>query len=79
MSYEKIQFGVTGIIRVNSPDGVLKITTPDLKATLLRIEAVNILLSNGQNVKSRIKDDEVLKDLIQKISGVIEIVSFETV
>lgn len=79
MSYEEIAFGVSGVIKVNSPKGVLKITTPDLKTTLLRIEAANVLLSKGKNVQAHIKDDKVLKELIQKVSGVIEIVSFETV
>lgn len=79
MNYEEIEFGAKGIIKVNSPEGVLKITTSDLKTQLIRIEAVNTLLKAGKSVKSHVKDNEVLKELTTKISGEIEIVSFETI
>jgi hypothetical protein len=77
IDYKDYDFGVKGIIKVNSPEGVVKITTSGLKETLMRIQAVNVLLKEGKSVKSKIKDDEVLKELIQKISGEIEVLSHE--
>jgi hypothetical protein len=79
INYEKYGFGVKGIIKVNSPEGVLKITTSGLKETLMRIEAINALRSLGKNVTSKVKDDEMMKELIQKISGEIEILSHEAI
>jgi len=79
MRYEEIKFNLEGIIQVNSPEGVLKITTSDLKTTLLRIDAVNILLGQGRCVKTHIEDDEVLKEIVTKVSGEIEIVSYKLI
>lgn len=77
IDHKDYAFGVKGIIKVNSPEGVLKITTSGLKETLMRIQAVNVLIKEGQNITSHVKDDEVLKELIQKISGEIEVLSHE--
>ncbi len=77
INYEDYGVGVRGVIKVNSPEGVLKITTSELKETLMRIQAVNVLLREGQNVASHVNGDEALKELIQKISGEIEVLSHE--
>ena len=77
MDYEKYDFGVKGIIEVNSPEGIQIITTSGLKETLIRIEAVNVLRRGGKKVDSKIKGDKVLEELVQKISGDIEVLSFK--
>jgi len=76
-NYSGYAFGITGIIKVNSPEGIQKITTPDLKETLMIIDAINILRRKGQNVKKQIKDDRLLTELTQKIFGDIEVISHE--
>ena len=77
MDYEEYDFNVKGIIKVDSPEGVLKITTSGLKETLIKIQAINILRRAGKNVTSKVKGDKVLEELIQKISGEIEVLSHE--
>ncbi len=77
MNYEEYDSDVKGIIKVNSPEGVLKITTSGLKETLIRIQTINVLRSLGKNVTSKVKGDSVLEELIQKISGEIEVLSHE--
>lgn len=78
IDYEEYNFNVKGIIEVNSPEGVVKITTSGLKETLIRIQAVNVLRKAGKNVTSKIKGDKVLEELVQKISGDIEVLSHKT-
>ena len=56
-----------GIIEISSPEGIIKITTPTLKETLLRIEAINILRKEKQSIKSYLKNDSLLEELIQKV------------
>lgn len=67
INYEEYDFNVKGIIEVNSPEGILKITTSGLKETLIRIQAINVLRKAGKNITSKIKGDKVLEDLVQKI------------
>lgn len=77
MNYEEYDIGVKGIIKVNSPEGVLKITTSGLKETLINIQAINVLRSLGKNVTSKVKGNNALEELTQKISGAIEVLSHE--
>lgn len=77
MDYKEYDFDVKGIIKVNSPEGVIKITTSGLKETLIRIQAVNVLRRAGKNATSKVKGDKVLEELIKKISGEIEVLSHE--
>lgn len=73
--YDEYEFCVKGIIEVNTPEGVQVITTSGIKETLLRIDAVNTLRRAGRSVTSKVKDDKVLKELTEKISGDIEVIS----
>ena len=79
IDYEEYDFNVKGIIKVNSPEGVIEIKTPQLKEGLLSIEAINRLLELGKSIKSRVKGNKLLEPLTQKISGKIEIISHEAV
>ena len=79
MSYDEYDVNVKGIIEVNSPEGIMEITTSGLKETLLRIEATNVLRRGGKSVASKIKGDKVLEELVQKISGDIEILSHKAI
>ena len=79
MSYDEYDFNVKGIIEVNSPEGIMEITTSGLKETLLRIEATNVLRRGGKSVATKIKGDKVLEELVQKISGDIEILSHKAI
>jgi hypothetical protein len=79
MSYDEYDFNVKGIIEVNSLEGIMEITTSGLKETLLRIEATNVLRRGGKSVASKIKGDKVLEELVQKISGDIEILSHKAI
>ena len=79
MSYDEYDVNVKGIIEVNSPEGIMEITTSGLKETLLRIEATNVLRREGKSVASKIKGDKVLEELVQKISGDIEILSHKAI
>jgi hypothetical protein len=67
MNYDSYDFKAKGIIEVNLPEGVLKITTSALKETLLRIEAINLLRKAGKNITPAIKGDKVFEELVQKI------------
>ena len=79
IDYEEYDFNVKGIIEVNSPEGILKITTSGLKETLIRIQAINVLRKAGKNITSKIKGDKVLEDLVQKIPGEIEVLSHKII
>ena len=79
INYEEYDFNVKGIIEVNSPEGILKITTSGLKETLIRIQAINVLRKAGKNITSKIKGDKVLEDLVQKIPGEIEVLSHKII
>ena len=79
INYEEYDFNVKGIIEVNSPEGILKITTSGLKETLIRIQAINVLRKAGRNITSKIKGDKVLEDLVQKIPGEIEVLSHKII
>lgn len=76
-NYEDYDFNVKGIIKVNSSEGVIEITTSGLKETLIRIQAVNLLRRAGKNVTSKVKGDKVLEELIKKNHGEIEVLSHE--
>ena len=75
--YEELEFNKSGVISINTPKGVAKITTSGLKEELLKIEAVNVLRKAGKNITSKIKDDEALKKLVELIDGDIEVLSYE--
>lgn len=77
IDFQKYDDGVKGIIEVNSPEGVIKITTPELKETLQRIQAINILRKAKKNVSSLVKGEKALEALTQKILGEIEVLSHE--
>jgi len=81
MDYDNYNFNAKGVIEINSPEGVLKITTSGLKETLLRIEAINVLRRAGKNITSKIKGDKVLEELVQKIPNDkdIEIISHKLI
>lgn len=79
MDYDEYDFNIKGIIKVNSPEGALSITTPQLKEGLYTIEAFNKILELGKNTKSTVKDNKLLEQLTQKISGKIEIISHEVI
>ncbi|WP_193149890.1 hypothetical protein [Sulfurimonas sediminis] len=44
MDYDEYDFNIKGIIKVDSPEGVISITTPQLKEALYNIAAFNKLL-----------------------------------
>ncbi|MFW0695677.1 hypothetical protein ACN09X_04715 [Aliarcobacter butzleri] len=75
MDYDKYKFNVKGIIRINSPKGIITITTPRLKETLLQIEAINILRGLNKDVESTVKGNKSLEELVKIIDGHIEILS----
>lgn len=77
--YDEYDFNIKGIIKVNSPEGIISITTPQLKEGLYNIEAFNKLLELGKNTKSIVKGNKILEPLTQKISGKIEIISHEAI
>ena len=79
MNYDEYNFNIKGIIKVNSPKGVMSITIPKLKEALYTIEAFNKLLELGENTKSTVKGNQLLEQLTQKISGRIEIISHEAI
>ena len=79
MDYDEYDFNIKGIIKVNSPEGVISITTPQLKEALYNIAAFNKLLELGKNTTSTIKGNKLLEPLTQKISGKIEIISHEAI
>jgi len=79
MDYDEYDFNIKGIIKVNSPEGVISITIPKLKYALYNIEAFNKLLELGKNTKSTVKGNKLLEQLTQKISGKIEIISHEAI
>ena len=72
-------FNVKGVLEINSPEGVMKITTSGLQEMILRISAINVLRREGKSVKAKIKGDKALEQLIQKISGDIEIISHKAI
>lgn len=79
INYEEYDFNVKGIIEVNSPEGILRISTSGLKETLIKIQATNVLRNAGKNITSKIKGDKVLEELVQKIPGEIEILSHKVI
>jgi len=79
MDYDEYNFNIKGIIKVNSPEGVISITTPKLKEALYSIEAFNKLLELGKSTKSAVKGNGLLEPLTQKISGKIEIISHKAI
>jgi len=72
-----MEFGVKGIVRVNTKKGIASFETSDLKTVLAKIEAFNVLLELGKSTKKHVKDDELLKQLTDMIDGTIEVVSAE--
>jgi len=79
MDYDEYDFNIKGIIKVDSPEGVISITTPQLKEALYNIAAFNKLLELGKSTKSTVKGNKLLEPLTQKISGKIEIISHEAI
>lgn len=74
---EEIGFNLIGVVNVQLKEDVVKIPTLCLKTTLNRISAVNTLRRLGQSVKNKVKDDDILKCLVENISGDIVVLSYE--